>query len=149
MRAVMIVVGVIIILLLFGTMLTGIQTAQTDERTDAFTSVVTGVGESEADVVLVADPYDDNILNVIEITSTLGTDAPLADSYVTSTNTLTVRGLTASQTRTLDVLYRYDAMTGDASMVSNLMGYIPLFVVMAIVIILIGGGWAVWQRVRG
>lgn len=138
MKVAFTIVGVVIVLLLFGTMMTGINSARTDERTDAFAAVVTGVGETEADVVLVADLYGENILNVVSITSDNALDAPLPDSYTAATNTLTVRGLAASDTRALDVEYQYDAMTGDAAPAGTFLGFVPVFVAIAIVAIVVG-----------
>lgn len=138
MKVAVTIIGVILVLLLFGTMLGGITSARTDERTDSFAAVTTGVGETEADVILVTDIYGDDILNVIEITSDLNTDAPLPDAYVAGTNTLTVRGLTASDSRNLDITYRYNALTGDSATAGTFMGFVPLFVIIALVVIVVG-----------
>lgn len=131
------IIGAIIVLLLFGTMLGGIEEAQTDEREDAFGAVVTGGGITVADVVLLGDLYDGDILNVVSITSTLGTDVPLSNAYVPGTNTLTVAGLTAAQTRTLTVTYQIDALTNYAA-VGSFFGFTPLLIGVAVVAIIAG-----------
>lgn len=138
MRAVLAVIGAIIILSLFGTMMVGIKAAQTTARTDNFAAVTTGMGVTEADVVLVTDPYEDDILNVTEITSDNGADAPLPDAYVTGSNTLTVRGLNANDTRDLIVTYAYGNLTGTAAAAGSFLGLMPLLIGAAAVIIVVG-----------
>lgn len=149
MKAAFTIVGVIIVIVLFGTMITGIRTAQTEERLDAFTGVTTGAGENEADVILVTDVYGNDILNVVEIISDNGLDAPLPDSYTSGNNSLTVRGLAASDTRSLDVTYRYDALTGDSAAAGTFLGMVPIFVGIAVVVILVAAGVAAWSARGG
>jgi hypothetical protein len=149
MRAALAVIGVIIILVLFGTMMAGIQTAQTDERTDTFLAVTTGGGITTAPVVLVTDIYDNNILNVTSITSDNVLDAPLADSYNSANNTLTVRGLNASDTRGLTVIYEYSALTGSAESAGTFLNLIPILVGVACLVILVGAGIFVFAHKGG
>jgi hypothetical protein len=138
MKVALTVIGVIVILLLFGTMMGGINDAQTDLKTDNFAAVVTGGGITTADVVLVTDLYGGDVLNVTNVTSDLGTDVPLAFSYAALTRTLTINGLTAAQTRTLSVIYKYDALTGDSATVGSFFGIIPLLVAVAVIAIIAG-----------
>jgi len=149
MKAIFAVIGVIIILFLFGTMLTGITSAQTDSRIDTFASVTTGVGETEADVDLVTDPFNDNILNITSITSNNDDDAPLPDYYLTSTNTLTVRGLNASDTRTLIVTYNYGSLGDNSETIDRLLDIMPMLVAVAAIIILVVACFAGYQWVKG
>jgi len=149
MKSALAIIAVIMVLFMFGTMLSGIQGAQTDERDDAFAAVATGVGVTEADVELVADLYDEDILNVVDIASDNEDDAPLADSYAALTNTLTVRGLNANDTRTLEVTYQYDAMTGDASIVGSFFDLMPTLVVIALVLIIVGAMIMGYRSYRG
>ncbi len=146
MKVVLTIIGVILVLLLFGTMLGGITDARTDERTDTFVAVVTGVGETDADVELVAELYDEDILNVVSITSDNALDGPLPDAYVAVGNTLTVRGLAASDTRTITVEYRYDALTGDAAPAGTFMSLIPLFIGIAIILIIVAAMVAAFRN---
>lgn len=138
MKAVLAIIGVIIIIVLFGTMLAGIHSAKTDERTDAFAAVVTGGGVTEADVVLVTDIYDGDILNVISITSDNVLDAPLPDSFVGATNTLTIRGLAAADTRDLVVIYEYDALAGQGDTTGTFLDMLPIFIAIATAVIIVG-----------
>jgi hypothetical protein len=149
MRAALAVIGVIIILILFGTMMGGITAAQTAERVDAFAAVTTGGGIVEADVVLVADPFNGALTSVTSIVSTEVLDAPLPDAYVAGANTLTVRGLNPSDTRTLTVTYLYGALTGTAASTGTFLGLIPIFIAIAALLILIGAGFAVYSSRGG
>jgi len=137
MKTALTIIGAIIVLVLFGTMMTGIGEAQTNEQEDDFGAVVTGGGDFDADVVLTVPLYDEGLINVVDITSDLGTDVPLATDYTALTQTLEVSGLTASQTRTLTVTYRYAALD-DYAGVNEFFGFIPLLVGVAIVAIVVG-----------
>ena len=137
MKTAFTIIGAIIVLVLFGTMLAGIGEAQTDERTDPFGAVVTGGGITVADVVLVVPLYEGNLGNVVSITSDLGTDVPIQTDYTALTQTLEVSGLTASDTRTLTVTYKYGAL-GNYVGVNSFFGFIPLLVGVAVVIIIVG-----------
>lgn len=140
MRAALAVIGVIIILVLFGTMMLGIKTAQTTERDDSFAAVVTGGGVTTANVVLVTDPYENDILNIASIVSDNPLDAPLPDTYVPASNTLTVRGLNAADTRGLVITYSYAALTGAAASTGSFLNMIPIFVAIAALLIIVGAG---------
>lgn len=146
MKAAFTIVGVVVVLILFGTMMAGINAAETDERTDDFAGVATGMGVTEADVVLVTDLDGNDILSVVEITSDNIADAPLPDTYVGGTNTLTVRGLNDNDTRGLSVTYKYDALTGDAAPAKSFLGMVPLFVGIAILLIIVGAGIAAFAN---
>lgn len=153
MRAVAVIVAVILVLSLFGVMVNGINDAQTTERVDAFAGVTTGVVENDADVVLVADPWGDSILGIISIVSDNALDAPLPDSYVTATKTLTVRGLAASDTRGLTVTYDYGSLQDHAANIGTFLGMTPLFITIALISLVvcagIGGAMVVLNKRRG
>ena len=148
MKAALAIIGVIIILLLFGTMIGGINQAQTDERVDAFAAIVTAPDIVIADVVLVADPFNNNILNISSIVSSNALDAPLPDTYVAATNTLTVRGLAADDTRTLTATYDYGALIGQAAAMGSFLDMLPFLIAIAVVLIVVGAGIAVFTRSR-
>lgn len=144
MRAALAVIGVIIILVLFGTMMVGIKSAQTLDRDDNFAAVTTGPGVTTANVVLVTDPFDNSILNIDSIISDNTLDAPLPDSYVPASNTLTVRGLKDSDTRALIVTYSYGSLTGSAAPTGQFLKMIPIFVAIAALLIIVGAGIAIF-----
>ncbi len=105
--------------------------------------VTTAVASTEADVVLDYDLYEADVANVVSITSTLGTDVPVAASYVEATKTLTVSGLTVDTTRNLAITYLTESMgiytgLGSIAKVAPLMVFIGL---------LAGGGFGLFKGV--
>lgn len=149
MKAVFVIIGVIIVLILFGVMLSGIDDAQTSQRDDAFAGVATAPAVYTADVQLVVDIYDNNIVNVVSIISDNALDAPLPDTYVAASNTLTVRGLAANDSRSLVVTYKYGSLTGTAAKAGTFLDMIPLLMGMIIVVIIVAAGYMAWSRSKG
>ena len=84
---------------------------RTDPRTDTY-SVDTAVGETTANESLYGDLYDGD-MGSIDIDSDLATDVPMPASYSTTTRLLDITGLTANNTRILNITYDFDAL--DAS----------------------------------
>jgi hypothetical protein len=146
MKSVMAIIGVIIILALFGTMMMGLNAAKTDERTDTFAAVATGMAATTADVVLVTDIFNNSLLSVVSITSDNVGDAPLPDVYTAGSNTLTVRGLKANDTRALTVVYDYDALTGESAPASTVLNIVPIIIVIALLLIIVGAAIAAFAR---
>ena len=144
MKTAFVIIGAIVVLLLFGTMLGGINDAQTDSRTDNFI-VATAPADTDADVVLVGSLYGASVLNVTSITSTDGTDVPLVGTYTALTRTLGIEGLNDDSSRTLTVTYKIDGLTGYTG-VGSFFGFIPLLIVVAVVVMLVAGGMAAFRR---
>ena len=83
--------GLFILIILFELPLNAVHNIQTDDYTqvesdvstshvDVFEDVTTGAGVTTADVVLTNALWDDDVANVVSITSTHGPDVPTADS---------------------------------------------------------------------
>lgn len=149
------IVGVVVALLflimsmfLFPGMIGSVEDTQTVTRTDDFATVVTAPAATTANVVLVAELWQDSNLNVVTITSDLGTDVPLVGAYVAATKTLTVGGLDDDASRTLSVEYKYNRFTGDTATqaAGTFVGFWPLMLGLAIVIIIVGIGIAVFKN---
>jgi len=81
----------------------GIHDWRTEVHTQSFV-VATAPGVTTADVVLTYDPFLNQTDEISSIASTL-VEVPVATTYVTATNTLTVSALTANTSRTLTVTY--------------------------------------------
>lgn len=99
-------IAILALVLLFGfsgVITTGIHDLRTDEVIQS-EEVVTGVGETTADVVLNSALFRDGISEVDSITSTVE-ETPVSSSYAAETQTLTVSGLDADETRTLTITY--------------------------------------------
>lgn len=86
---------------------------RTDLRTDTF-STATAAGVTSANETLLEELYDDDIGSV-DIASDNATDAPLPNSYNSTSRELTITGLTANITRTLDITYAVDALQGSTA----------------------------------
>lgn len=145
MQVVIGIVGVAILMIVFPIIMTATHDLQTDDQADAFEAVVTGVGETAADVVLTIDLYSDDTEHVLSITSDNENDTPVAGTYTAATNTLNVTGLNADDTRTLTVEYETDALT-DYTGMSALVGMTPLLIWVSILAIVIGGTWYAFKH---
>lgn len=96
----------------------------TDQRLDDY-SVTTGAGITTYNVTLHKSLYDDD-LTTVSFVSDVVTDVPVATSYNSTNQALLVSGLTASDTRTLDVYYDYDALEGSSALM-NIIDKTPWF----------------------
>lgn len=82
----------------------GIKTWRTDDTTQNF-AVTTAAGVTSANVTLARDLFQDDVSEVIAVTSNDTGETPAATSYTAATNYLLVSALTAGATRTLAVNY--------------------------------------------
>lgn len=84
----------------------------TDFRTSEYTApyiAATAPGVTTADVVLTQDLFNNATANVT-ISSNNVLDAPLPFAFVSATDTLTVSGLAADDSRTLTLVYKISAL---------------------------------------
>lgn len=93
-------------------MINGITGWRTNDTTESFV-VTTGAGETAQNITLSYDLYQAAIAEVESISSN-ETESPAATNYYESAKHLTVGGILASKTRTLQV--KYLAETQDATM---------------------------------
>jgi hypothetical protein len=119
MSTVMLIVGIAVSVLFFPMVLSSMDSIQFASNT--------GTGETTADVVLSTALYNDDNGHVTSITSTVGTDVPVAGTYVAATKTLTVTGLTASESRTLTVIYDSDNLS-DYTGLGTIVSLSPLII---------------------
>ena len=136
-----VVVGLIMVAVLFvifPIVMTSTHELQTDEYIQTEADVTTDVAVTTADVVLTKALWDADVAYVTSVTSDLETDVPVADSYVAGTKTLTVSGLTVSETRTLVITHEYDGLTTYTGM-GALVAIAPLLLFIAVLGVVIGG----------
>lgn len=95
---------------------------RTDLREDTF-GVTTGVGETSANVVLVKQIYDDDVIT-LSLSSNLTTDNPAYSSYDNGTRALAISGFTSNATRSLIVGYDVAAFTS-TSAIDAFLGRLP------------------------
>jgi hypothetical protein len=111
LRIVLGVLGIILSLALFLTLLTSVYTLRqtTVNVADTTDNVTTAVGVTIKAVTLTESLMDSDVANVVSITSTIGTDVPVADNYTAPTLNLTglTANVTAAQGRTLVTTYEH------------------------------------------
>ena len=106
----------------------------------------TGVAETEVVFTLYNDLYNANLSNVIEVSSSLTSDLPVATAYNKVSVELTVGGLTVDTERTLQVDYKTDALKDDVvGGVGKFVSITPFLIMGAIVAI---GAGVVWHTFR-
>lgn len=125
MQTVFLIVGLVITIMMFPMALSAMHDIQTDSQTEVEAAVTTGVGVTTANVVLTYDIFNENLANVTSITSDELTDVPVAGTWVAATNTLTVTGLAADDSRTLTITYNYDGLT-DYTGLGTVVGISPI-----------------------
>jgi len=87
----------------------GIKGWRTEDTTEAYSPVTTGVGVTTANVTLTSELYQDKASEVIAVSSNVTGETPVATSYVTTGNKLLISALDADTTRTLTVNYYADS----------------------------------------
>lgn len=135
------IVGIAITFIVFPIIMDATSDVQTNAESQVFAAQATGAGVTEVDVVLTEDLWESLVAHVTSVTSDNVADTPVAGSYAAATNTLTVTGLAASDTRELTVAYTADALT-DYTGMSAMVGVTPLLVWVSIIGIAIAGIWA-------
>ena len=138
MKVVIGIIGIVIAMVVFPIIMSSTHDVQTDNRTELFAGVVTGGGETSANVTLTKQLYNDDVAYVTSITSSLITDVPVASSYNSGTKALTVGGLTAASSRTLTVNYENNALV-DYTGMGAVVGITPLLIWVSIIAVVIGG----------
>jgi len=134
------VILIIVALLLMPLVVDGVHDARTDTVTEAFPGCVVGGGAT--DVVLAHALYRGVEVDVTAITATGAGAVPAFNTWTAGTLTLNIDGLGADTPQDITVTYDYDAVGGYAG-VGSIVGLIPLFVVIGIVIVaILNGLWA-------
>jgi hypothetical protein len=141
---VMVVVAVAISFIVFPIVLDSSEELRTDNQADTFAAVATGVGETDADVVLTVDLWQDTAAYVVSIASDNGGDTPVAGTYTAATNTLNVTGLADDDTRELIVTYQIAALD-DYTGLDAIVAVAPLLLFIGILGAIIGGLWSSWK----
>lgn len=132
-----------ILILLLPAMLLGIDQFRLTDQVDPFTAD-TGGAETTANVTLSQDLYNDETRNA-EVTSNVTADAPIASSYVSATNVLTVTGLQADTAHYLTVTYKIDQL-GDYYGAGAGAKVVPVLLILGILCIVGGAGYQAFRR---
>ena len=130
----------IILLFAFSTQISnGVANLRTDDVTQSEVAVATGGGVTTKDIVLDRELFGADGSHVTSITSSLPADIPLAGSYVDATDTLTITGLAASETRDLTIIYRSEKNDDFWSAIGPFMSFLIFGGIIAAIV------WGVWQ----
>ena len=101
-----VLVGILAFILLVsfsGVIGLGIKGWRTDDVSHS-EAVETGAGVTTANVTLTRDLFNDEVTEVQSISSNI-TETPIASTYTSATNLLGISALTASESRTLTIVY--------------------------------------------
>lgn len=141
-----VLIGILALFLLFGAfaspILDGIKGWRTEDTTQNFI-VTTAGGVTTANVTLTKNLYNDDVSEVIALTSTDGTEAPVATSYDDTTQNILVSALNAGVTRTLTVEY-YGLPDND---VMDAIG--PFLGFLVIGGLSLAAVWGIWKNKKG
>lgn len=141
------IIGIImiaILIVIFPIVLDAVHNIQTDQDTDVNLGVTTGEAVTTADVVLNYDVWNSTNNAVSSVTSDNEDDTPVKGTYVSGTKTLTVTGLNPADTRTLTVVYEYDALTGFTGF-GAIVAVTPILIWLAVLFVVIGGMWTSYR----
>lgn len=104
------IIGVALLFVLGGTIMTGIQDWRTNDQTDIF-KVETGAGITSTNVTLTKALWENDHQYVDSITSDIDGDQPSASSYTAATRKLVITNLAANASRNLTVVYDIEALS--------------------------------------
>ncbi len=143
MRSALLVIAACLIVLLLPSTFAAINEFRSTDYVEPHT-VATGVGVTEADVVLSQELFGGRTYNAA-IASDNVSDLPIPDSYVEATQTLTVTGLNADDTRTLTITYKIDALEYDIG-VGIATRVFPIFLVLGVIGLIAGAMYNAFHR---
>jgi|GEM_PF-2392748 len=136
-------VALALVINVFPIMLDGIHDMRSDATTVTNNST-TGVGETTEDVTLTTPLLEDSVSYVTSVTSDSGSDTPVAGTYSSSTDVLTITGLAASGTRVLTINYTGNVID-DYTGLENVAKVTPLMLYIAVIF---GGGMLAYGIAR-
>lgn len=146
--ALLVIAGVVFLILLANPLLEGLHDFRTDNQSDAFSVNTTGSGSiTTGNVTLTQALFQSGVQHVTSISSNWSADVPLATAYNSNTRILTVSGLVANQTRTLNITYDRGVLDGNIDQVANTTPTIWIFSIVGLLLLAIAG--AVIAVMRG
>lgn len=103
------IVFIAVIIVMFPLILDGADSTLRDSQTDVATGVASSGTPNYSGTMSLSQPlYDDSVSYITSVSSSSGTDTPVASTFDSSTDILTVTGLSYTGTRTLTTAYQYD-----------------------------------------
>ena len=132
-----------IIILMLPAMILAIDQFRLDDQVDPFVET-TGGAETTADVTLSQDLYGDETRNA-SVSSNVTGDAPVASSYVSATNVLTITGLQVSTSHYLTITYKINRL-GDYFGAAAGSRVVPVLLILGVMCIVGGAGYQAFGR---
>jgi hypothetical protein len=108
MKAISLIIGVCIVIMLLGAVMASIQLFRAGSYTEPH-NITTGAGETSSAVILTQELLDDSTSHV-SVSSNLTGDAAVPSSYDPNTGTLTIGGLLEESSRQVSVAYSYNQL---------------------------------------
>lgn len=143
-KVIMAILGIVMLFLMMPIVMTSLHGFQTDEYTQIEVGVVTGGGDTDTEVTLDYELWQDEIQYVNSVSSNeTGDSGASADSYVSATQVLTIDGLAVSTTRTLTIDFDTEALEGYTGL-SELTSFAPMLIVMVGIIGLLFGAYKIF-----
>lgn len=132
------ILGIFLLLGAFsGDILDGIKGWRTEDTTESF-AITTGAGETTENVTLASDLFQDDVGEVIAITSNITGESPVATTYTASTNVLLISALNPSANHTIAVNYYADTDSDVMIAVGPFLGFL---IIGFLAFILIKSAW--------
>jgi len=132
-----IILAIFLLLGAFSTpIMDGIKGWRTEDTTESH-SVVTILGQTTANVTLASDLFQDDIAEVITVTSNISGESPIATSYVSASKKLLVSALNPAATHTLTINYYADTESG---VIYVLGPFLPLIIIGGLLVIILQSG---------
>lgn len=147
MKAIQIIIGVMIVILLFGAIfLPGIRTTRTDQYEQTNPGITTGEAVTTADITLVKDLWEADLVSVITVSSNNTADTPATSAYDEDTKALTIAGLNASDNRTLTITYEYAVLTGANAPADTFFSIFPLLGGAGLLFLIVMAFWGEYKK---
>ena len=131
-----------IILLMLPAIMLAIDQFRLTDQADPF---LVPSGANSTAVTLSQELFNDDTSNVSSIASNITTDAPIASSYVSATQALTITGLQTGSDHYLTVTYSIDNL-GDYFGAAAGSRVLPVLLILGILCIVGGAGYQAFRR---
>ena len=140
LTALLVIAGIVFLMLMASPLLGGLHDFRTDNQSDAYSVNTTGPSSiTTGNVTLTLPLFQSGVQHVTSISTNWSADVPLATAYNSNTRVLTVSGLVANQTRTLNITYDRGVLDGNIDQVANTTPTIWIFSIVGLLLVAIGG----------
>lgn len=143
MKTAALLIAAVILLLLLPASILAIDQFRLTDQEDPF-NVTTAANVTLSTVTLSQELYGDETRNA-SVSSNVTDDAPIASSYNSATQVLTVTGLQESETRRLTVEYKIDRL-GDYFAAGTGAKVLPVLLILGILCIIGGACYLAFRR---